>query len=89
MTVSETSAFVKGVHYVKLAGLLGDSLSTLSGPIHRERRRPVQAAFQHRLVDRQGAMMQQATQRLIADWRPGDLIDAPVERLNSSLVDSK
>src|SRR5262245_5355640 len=37
MLVTESESFRKGVHYEKLSKLLGESLSTVSGEVHRER----------------------------------------------------
>ncbi|GAB2703457.1 cytochrome P450 [Nocardia thraciensis] len=72
--VSEADACVKGVHYRRLAGLLGESLATTTGVEHRHRRSSIQPAFRHAVVRRQAAMMREETERLIANWEHGAIL---------------
>jgi cytochrome P450 len=88
MLVAESGSFTKGVHYDKLSELLGESLSTVSGDVHRERRHIVQPAFSHQHVERQVAVMHQAVSSLIDAWRPGDIVavDDAMRQLSLSII---
>jgi cytochrome P450 len=74
MLVVDPESFVKGLQYQRLAGLLGDSLSTVSGPAHRSRRRLMQPAFHRARIQQHVGAMREAAEDLIRDWRPGDIV---------------
>src|SRR5215217_8055242 len=72
--VTDVHHFGKGLQYEKLGALLGNSLSTTNGMEHRDRRRLMQPAFHHERIAQQSELMRNATEDLIKDWRPGQLI---------------
>jgi cytochrome P450 len=88
MLVAESESFTKGVHYEKLGKLLGDSLSTVSGEVHRERRQAIQPAFSHKHVERQTHVIHQAASSMIDAWRPGEVVamDHAMRQLSLNII---
>jgi cytochrome P450 len=84
MLVVDPESFVKGLHYQKLAGLLGNSLATVSGPAHRSRRRLMQPAFHRARIHQHARAMREAADEFIRDWRPGDII--PIDEAMRALA---
>lgn len=86
--VSDAAAFDKGIHYEKLGGLLGGSLSTTTGTAHRDRRRRMQPAFHHDQVAGYATLMREATNETIDRWPAGGVIavDAHMRALALTIV---
>ncbi|MBF6170971.1 cytochrome P450 [Nocardia blacklockiae] len=72
--VADAARYTKGLHYRKLAALLGNSLSTTDGRHHRERRRLLQPAFHHRHLPRYADLIRESTLELADGWRAGAVI---------------
>ncbi|MFJ1461106.1 cytochrome P450 [Nocardia sp. N2S4-5] len=72
--VADAARFTKGLHYQKLAALLGNSLSTTDGRRHRERRRLLQPAFHHGHLARYADLIRESTLELIDGWRAGAVL---------------
>jgi cytochrome P450 len=88
LLVAESGSFVKGVHYEKLGNLLGDSLSTVSGEVHCERRRVIQPAFSRKYTDSQFDVIHQTVTSMIDAWRPGEIIaiDDAMRQLSLEII---
>jgi cytochrome P450 len=73
----------RGTHLLSV--VLGQGLVTSEGELWRRQRRLVQPAFQLDQIQRYGTMMVACTQRLLADWRPGQTRDVHADLMRLTL----
>lgn len=83
--VRNSANFLKGPGYQRAARLLGNGLLTASGPLHTERRRLTQTAFDHRRMPGYGAIMVAHAATLRDRWHAGTPIDAAEQMRELSL----
>jgi cytochrome P450 len=76
ITVSHADNFHwRESHFGDMIPLLGDGLLTIEGDYHRRARRIVLPAFHREQIVLAVETMIEETQRMIASWRPGEVID--------------
>jgi cytochrome P450 len=77
ITVSGTENFSwrTGMFGEQLTPLIGDGLITTDGEYHDRARRIMMPAFHRRRMDAAVAVMLDETDRMLADWRPGQVLD--------------
>jgi cytochrome P450 len=74
--VDDAERFPKGdFQRRELGGLLGDGSLIADGETWRRRREALQPAFYARRIESTRPAMREATERVAADWRDGDVVD--------------
>lgn len=71
--------FVQRPVLLNLVPLLGEGLFTSDGSFHDQQRRLVQPAFHKQHIDGYQQIMRAATERRLARWRPGQVLDVSRE----------
>ncbi|MEM8809007.1 MAG: cytochrome P450 [Cyanobacteria bacterium P01_G01_bin.38] len=77
--------FTKAQDLKLLSGLLGNGLLTSEGSFWQRQRRLTQPIFKQRRIDSYGEIMVDYTQRMLADWQPGAVLDVHEEMMRLTL----
>jgi cytochrome P450 len=72
---AENFSWRLGMFGEHLNPLIGDGLITTDGEYHDRARRILMPAFHRRQMDAAVGVMVQETERVLADWTPGDVVD--------------
>jgi cytochrome P450 len=86
--VSGHHRFMKGPTIQASKRLLGESLLTSEGDVHRAHRRLIQPIFHHERIEAYGPVMVEQAERTADRWRDGEVVDVHGEmtRLTLSVV---
>lgn len=83
--VADQRAFAKGRALGETRRLLGDGLLTSEGRTHLDHRRIIQPLFHARAIGQYATAMVDMTERVVAGWRPGSIIDLHHELMRITL----
>jgi cytochrome P450 len=84
--VTNNRLFGRGRGHLRMKLLLGDSLLTTDGDVHRRQRRLVQPAFHRQRVESYGDTMALRAEELATRWRDGSTIEVSAEMMGLTLV---
>ena len=84
--VTNNKLFGRGRGHLRMKLLLGDSLLTTDGDVHRRQRRLVQPAFHRQRVESYGDTMALRAEELADRWRDGSTIELSAEMMGLTLV---
>lgn len=83
--VTENRKFIKHYGVRLLRPTLGDGLLTSDGDFWLRQRRLMQPAFQKQRIETYAGMMVDATQKMLARWRPGESRDLHADMMQLAL----
>ena len=84
--VTNNRLFGRGRGHLRMKLLLGDSLLTTDGDVHRRQRRLVQPAFHRQRVESYGDTMALRAEGLANRWRDGSTVELSGEMMGLTLV---
>src|SRR6266545_2419492 len=85
LLVTRNRSFIKSLVFRRISALLGNGLVLSEGDFWRRQRRLMQPAFHRQQILGYGASMVEATERLLAGWRDGDVRDIQPEMMRLTL----
>lgn len=86
MLVKHGNTIIRGSQFEKLRPLMGDGLLTTDNETHRRNRPIVNPSFHRDKLNAYIAVMAEETERRVADWHDGMLIDLQTEARKNALT---
>ena len=84
--ISQAANFPKArLSQLILGKFLGQGLLLSNGDLHRQQRALIQPAFHARRIEAYGQTMVEYTEKMLADWRPGQVLDIDHEMMRLTM----